>query len=153
MIEHNVILNGRGSGKTWTIMNEMHELILAGRRAELLVVFPDVHYLSWWRNMWDGLFPQVPMPRYISINNRVRVRGLQVAKIYVEDIDGYEQGIWDERFRDIWPCLFSPFNDEEVVFTSSWLPLNQRTHSRIASRESVIAAARKKMIERLVNDS
>lgn len=142
MIQFNVITNGRAGGKTWTIMHEMHDLILAGRRADVLVVFPNMSYLSWWRGMWEDLFPQIPMPRYISINNRERVRGLQVAKIYVEDIDTYENGIWDQRFYDIWPALRSAHNDEEVVFTSSWLDLNLRSHSRITKKSDVLRRLR-----------
>lgn len=134
MIEYNVILRGRGGGKTWTIMHEMHDLILAGRATDILVVFPDTNYLIWWRRMWSELFPQVPMPRYISIQRCERVRGLQVVKIYVEDIDGYEDGIYDQRFEYIWPCLRSPLGDEEVIFTSGWLVLNQRSHSKTIHR-------------------
>lgn len=139
-----MIFSGRQAGKTYTIMNEIHDLIVAGRRAEVLIVFPNMTYLHWWTRMWESMFPHIPMPKYVSIGNTMSVRGLRVAKIYVEDIDGYENGIYDERFNNIWPALFSALNDEEVVFTCSPFPLNQRSHSQYVTVADVMLKARKR---------
>ena len=125
MIDRNVIFGGRQVGKTYTIMQEINEWIVKGRRAEILVVFPTAEYVHWWSRMWQYHFHNTPMPEYITINNRLKVRGRFFSKVYVEDVDMYEHGIYDERLREIEVSLRTPLNDEEFVFTSSPIVLNQ----------------------------
>ena len=143
MIEFNVIQSPRQGGKTYTIMTEIHDWIVAGRLAEILIVFPAQNWVYWWTREWQSRFPYVPMPKYVTVNNTMSVRGARYSKIYVEDITSIEDGIYHPKLLDIWPCLLSPLDDEEVIFTCSPLELNQRSHSAKYTKWDVI----KKMIK------
>lgn len=144
MIEFNVIQSGRREGKTHTIMTEIHEWIVAGRLAEILIVFPAQNWVYWWTREWQSRFPYVPMPKYVTLTNTMSVRGARFSKIYVEDVDGIESGIYNPKLLDIYPCLLSPLGDEEVIFTCSPLELNQRSHNAETSKKMAMdkAAAR-----------
>lgn len=145
MTEYNIILSARQSGKTYRLMTEIHEMIVAGRYGEVLVVFPAHNWAHWWVRAWQDRFPWVPIPEHISINNTLNVRGRRLAKVYVEDVDQIQDGIYNERFNDIWPALVSPFGDEEVVFTSSLLDINQRSHSTNIKPVDVLKKTRKRL--------
>lgn len=133
-----VIQNGRGGGKSDAVMGEVHELIAAGRASEVLIVFPDQRQAYHWVRMWHDVFPFVLVPEYVTINNMLRVRGRQYSRIFIENVDTYENGIYEEKLDYLWPCLRSPFNDEEITFTSSPLELNQRSHSATSTRADML---------------
>lgn len=137
MIPAFVVQNNRQLGKTERIMHEIHEFMLAGRRRDVLVVLPAMSHLYFWKASWDSLFPQMPMPDYVTMTSRERVRGRQFAKIYVEDIDTYQEGIYDPALWDLWPALRSPHGGEEVVFTSSTISLNQKSHNVVHTPASL----------------
>jgi len=127
VIEYNVIQGGRQTGKSTALMTAVHQFIMDGNGAsEVLVVVPSHNYINWWTRTWQRRFPAIPVPPIISITNRMRVRGMQVKKIVVEDVNIYPDGISDIRLRDIFPAM----RDGEVVFTSSNdFPLNSKSHN------------------------
>lgn len=139
----NVVLNGWGKGKTYEIMSEIHDLIIAGRGSEILVVFPTLDYLHWWTRAWQDRFPQIPMVDYVSVTNTLKLRGRFYTKIYVEDIDLYDEGIYDERLIGITVSLRSHSNDEELVLTCSPTVLSLRSHSRITTSKDVMKRLKK----------
>ena len=143
MTEFNVIFNGRQMGKTYTIMTEIHDLIVAGRATEVLIVFPAVNWVHWWVREWQSRFPFVPMVDYTTINNNLNVRGKRYSKIYVEDVGNIDDGVHNNRLEDIFMTLLSPFNDEEVVFTCSPIELNQRSHNGRVTKADVFARYKK----------
>lgn len=95
-----VLPGGRGSGKTHAVMSEIHDLILAGERPKILVVFPDAHYVYWWGREWERRFP-FEMPRYTTIQRMDVVRGLRLRHVYVEDIDNVPDGIYNPKVNDL----------------------------------------------------
>lgn len=118
-----VIQSGRGSGKTYTIMQEIKEAIVAGTApSEIAVVLPDASYIHWWTRMWQHLMgTSVRPPEIMAYTNAgIRLRGARLKRLYIEDIDGYAEGVYDSRINDILPAA-----DEEVVFTSSWNVRNE----------------------------
>lgn len=127
MIERNVILGGRGSGKTYRIMTEIHELLTTGQRPEVLVVFPTLDYLHWWVRMWQDRFPHIQPPDYVSIASMHRIRGRRFSKVYVEDVDSVRDGIYNEAFRDI-EIAIAHSEDPEITFVSNWILENQKAH-------------------------
>lgn len=135
MVEHNVILGGRQSGKTWRIMHEIHDLIVAGQvKDSIVVVFPSLDQAYFWVRTWHDLFGTMQPPIYVTINNRLKLRGRILARIYVENVEHYDDGIYDERLQELQIGLHSVLGDEEVIYTSGWLPLNQRSHSKTVKR-------------------
>lgn len=124
---HSVIVSGKQMGKTYTMMTEIHDLIVRGRHGDVLVVFPTSNYLHWWVREWQNRFPWVPMVDYTIGNNVLKVRGRQYGKIYVEDVDAYPNGIYEDKFQDLNMCLVG--DDAEIVFSCSLLPVNQKSHN------------------------
>lgn len=130
MTEYNVIFAGRGVGKTTKIMEEIHNLILAGRHSEIVVVFPTLDRAYFWVRAWHSRYGAVAPPMHVSASNLLKLRGKIISKVYVEDVDSYEHGIYDEKLQEVRIGLRSVLGDDEVVFTCSPLELNQRSHSR-----------------------
>lgn len=114
-----VLFGTRQSGKTYTIMTEIHDLILAGERAGILVVFPNMSYVHWWINEWRRRFPSIPPPTYTSIESMDRVRGRRLRDVYVEDIDGVADGIYHEKLNYL-SVVLEP--DGSITYTYSPLP-------------------------------
>jgi hypothetical protein len=135
----NIIQRGRGGGKTYAIMTEINDLITQQRRQEILVVFPDHHYVYWWVGEWRRRFGSTPPPEYITVANRLKLRGRRVAKVYVEDVDQIPDGIYNDVFREIAPAMWSAFDDAEIICTSSWIGMNQITHPRITTAAEIQA--------------
>jgi len=133
----NVIQSNRGEGKTYQIMTEINELVVQQRRQDVMVVFPDVRYAYWWISAWRNRFGSTPPPDYITVQNRLKLRGRRLAKVYVEDVDTLESGIYDDLFAEIEPSMWSAHGDVEVVVTSSPIALNNRTHSRITTSADI----------------
>lgn len=125
VIESNVIVGGRGSGKTHTVMTEIHDRIIAGERADILVVFPQMSHLTWWGNAWKARFPHLPMPDYTSMKSMERVRGKRVKHIFVEDIDHDPDGIYAEKLQYLYPCIVG---DGSITFTYSPIVGNNIAH-------------------------
>lgn len=141
-----VIQNVRGGGKSDAVMGEIHELIVAGRGPEVLLVFPTQSQAYHWCRVWQDVFPFVPVPEFVTINNMLRVRGRQYSRIFIEDIHEYELGIYEPKLDYLWPCLRSRFNDEEVVFTSSPTELNARSHNATMTRADVWARYKRRKV-------
>lgn len=133
-----VIQNGRRGGKSNEVMGEVHELIVAGRASEVLIVFPDQRQAYHWIREWHDVFPYVPVPEYTTINNMLKVRGMRLSKVFIENVEDYENGIYEPKLDYLWPCLLSPFNDEEIVFTSSPTDLNWRSHSAVVRKADIV---------------
>lgn len=133
----NIIQGGRGSGKTYTIMTEINELIVQQRRPEIIVVFPHHHYVYWWLGEWRRRFGSTPPPDYVTVSNRLKLRGRQLAKVYVEDINEIPDGIHNEIFDELRLNLRSPLGDNEIVCTSGWILSNLKTHSKVTSAADI----------------
>ena len=100
----NVIYGDRQSGKTYRMMTEMHEMILAGARASMVVLFPELRMAENFRGAWVNRFPHVPMPDYaIVTGNMLPMRGRTAKHVYVENIDMLEEGIYDPRIVGYFP--------------------------------------------------
>lgn len=113
-----VIQNERGSGKTYTIMQEIKEAIVAGTApSEIAVVLLGSHRIHDWTRQWQYLMGTTVRPPEIMTHTTagIRLRGAHLKRLYVEDIDGYRDGIYDPRIMDIIHCT------KDVVFTSSCL--------------------------------
>lgn len=131
-----VIQGPRRTGKTTRMMSEIRDLIVAGRHGEVLVVFPEIRYADWWLRMWRSLYAAVSPPKYVTISNLIPARGRYLSKVYIEDIDNYDEGIYDPRLEDL--VLYSQLGDEEAVFTSSPHEINERSHSRTVSKHEMM---------------
>lgn len=118
MTEH-VIYNDRQGGKTYTIMTEIHDLILAGERPWIMVVFPTMNYVHWWGRMWMARFPSIPLPNYTSVQGMDRVRGRKLRHVFVEDIDGVVDGIYDPKLNHLRAALVP---GGTITFTCSQIP-------------------------------
>lgn len=125
MIERNVIFGPRQSGKTYAIMTDIHDRIISGERSDVLVVFPAMSHLTWWRDEWNKRFPHLPMPDYTSMNAMERVRGKRVKHVYVEDIDSDGDGIYADKLTWLYPCIIG---DGSITFTCSPIPGNDTAH-------------------------
>lgn len=118
-----VIQNGRGAGKTYTIMQEIKEAIVAGTApSEIAVVLPGSYHIHNWTRQWQYLMGTAMRPPEIMSYTTagIRLRGARLKRLYIEDIDGYAEGVYDSRINDILPAA-----DEEIVFTSSWNVRNE----------------------------
>lgn len=127
MIDKQIIFAGRGGGKTYKIMTEIHDLIKAGERSDIVVVFPTMNYLHWWAREWQDRFPFVAMPFYTSMVAMERVRGLRFKHAYIEDIDKDPEGIYSEKIG-AW-LVFSLLEGGTITFTCSDSGHGDRSHS------------------------
>ena len=116
-----VLFNNRQGGKTWAIMDEIKELAVQNRTAEVLVIVPSMSHREWWIREWRSKYPALTCPRIESLQSPVGVRGRRFEKIYIEDIDVNPEGIYDQKLWDVWPCL-AWAREPEVTFTCSPLP-------------------------------
>lgn len=87
MVTEYIMTGGRGSGKTYASMTEIHELIIAGERPTILVVFPERSDVQWWFEEWNYRFPHIPMPNYTGIDNMLGIRGRRWRHVYIEHAD------------------------------------------------------------------
>lgn len=141
-----VILGERRAGLTSTLHSEIHDQVVKGQRRNL-VVFPSANYIHAFVRTWHDDFPFVPVPDYTLIGNLLKIRGMQYQCIYVEDVQNYEEGIYDPRLELLYISLFN--NDTvEVLFTASKLPLNGRTHSANIKPADVLVKTRKRLWNR-----
>lgn len=138
MIERTFIQNGRGTGKTYTLMSLVREQISETGHDSVVVVLPDHSYKRWWFREWRARFGTVvPLPFSVVSDNLLPLRGrFGLVKAYVEDIDTYEDGIYDERLHNL---ILSLVEGGEILFTSGRNTLNQRTHSRIITKQELMA--------------
>jgi hypothetical protein len=125
MIERTIIQRGRGCGKTYALMGMIHDEIVAGRRGELILVLPQMPHLHWWTREWENRFPRVPFPAYTHINSMERVRGRRFRKVYVDDVDLLDDGIYNDKLQYLYPSL-AAYDDAEIVYTASPIPENQK---------------------------
>lgn len=150
MIERYVLQGGRGGGKTYAIMTEIHDRIIAGERANILVIFPTMNHLTWWRDAWNQRFPHIPMPDYTSMGAMNRVRGKRVKHVYVEDIDSSDEGIYAEKFMWLYPCIQS---HGTITFTCSPIIGNDTAHREPPppTRKDIIEAEKAKILQRIID--
>lgn len=106
-----IIQRGRGGGKTYDIMTEAHAFLIA--RESVLIVLPNIRAVEYWFAEWNKRFPYATRPEYITIDNRLRIRGRNYHHVYVENVSDYEYGIWDERLFDV------RISARTMTFTSS----------------------------------
>lgn len=138
-----VILGDRRQGLTSTIQSDIHEQVVKGQRANL-VVFQAINRVHWFIRMWHDDFPFVPPPEYTTIVNRLKVRGMQFQRIYIEDVHEYDEGIYDPRFEELYMSLLHK-DDVEVVFTASRTQINGRSHSANIKPADVMVNAKKRL--------
>lgn len=155
MIQREIIFGGRQSGKTHTIMNEIHDLIRAGERDNILVIFPTMSYLHWWTRAWQRLFPHVPMIRYTSMQAMNRVIGLRVKHVFVEDIEHTTWGIDSPELNWLYPALSE---DATITFTCSPTVLGDRSHSQSKTpaeirRETLRKIRKQRQIDKAIDDA
>ena len=143
MIDRQIIFAGRGGGKTYRIMTEIHDLIKAGERSDIVVVFPTMNYLHWWTRAWQERFPFVAMPFYTSMQAMERVRGRRFKYAYVEDIDTDPEGIYNEKICD-W-LVFSMLEGGTITFTCGINLLNERSHNEHKTPAEIMRETRLKM--------
>lgn len=127
MIEKQIIFGDRRSGKTYRMMTEIYDLVSAGHRNEILIIFPAMSYLHYWQREWERRFPFVPMIRYTSLNAMDRVRGMYVKHVFIEDINFEQDGINSEQLRWLYPCFRG---DGTITFTASPTTLSLRSHNK-----------------------
>lgn len=116
-----VVFRDRRMGKTSLIMDEIHELAVQNRTAEVLVAVSNMRHRDWWIREWRSKYPALAHPHIISMTNLLPIRGRRFEKVYIEDIDIDLEGIYSDRVQDIWPVL-AWARDPELIFTCS--PLN-----------------------------
>lgn len=135
-----VMQSNRRCGKTYTIMTEIHDLIIQGRRSEILVVCPSLNYVYWWVREWQRRFPHLPMVDYTSMQAMDRVRGKWYSRIFVEDINlsPSEEGMYDEKLNLL--RFTARAEDAEIVYTCCPSSLSLRSHSKRASVTELIKA-------------
>lgn len=116
-----VVFKDRRMGKTSLIMDEIHELAVKNRTAEVLVAVSNMRHRDWWIREWRSKYPALAPPHIISMTNALPIRGRRFEKVYIEDIDIDLEGVYSDRVQDIWPVL-AWAREPELIFTCS--PLN-----------------------------
>lgn len=114
MVAEYVMTGGRGSGKTYASMTEIHELILAGERPTILIVLQELDDLNWWYEMWNQRFPHIPMPTYTTLRNTLGVSGRRWKHVYIEYATDMDDG-W--RNGKLWGTVLCNLSaDAEIVY-------------------------------------
>ena len=132
---------GRQSGKTYTIMQEIHNLILEGLRPTILLVFVTASQAAYWQAQWNLLFPHLPMPRYVTVENRLGARGFTFSNVYIENVNLLDEGIYDNRLMEIGTSV-KP--EGSITFTYSPTALSNRSHSRTVTKENLLVSMAQK---------
>lgn len=130
-----VLPGPRQGGKTYQFMTEIHELIQQGRRSEILVVFPEMGYLHFWTREWEQRFPHVPTTDYTVMESMDRIRGKYYGEIFVEDIETYQEGIYEDKIQYLYAALTE---GGSITFSYSPTGLSQRSHSKKTSVADLI---------------
>lgn len=148
-----VVFRPRGMGKTTLIMDEIHELAVQNRTQEVLVVVHDARHGQWWENVWRDKYPALRPPRIMSIQNTLPIRGRRFEKIYVEDVDVQEDGIYSVKLRDVLPALVFA-RDPELIFTCSPLDIKfeapHERDKREAEEKVQARTARRRFMDQLI---
>lgn len=121
MAEEFVRFAPRQAGKTYATMTEIHDLILAGERPGIMVVFPTMSYVHWWGRAWMERYPSIPMPNYTSAQAMDRVRGRRLRHVFVEDVDTIQDGYRNEKFDYLYAAVAND-PDATITYTCSPLP-------------------------------
>lgn len=122
-MDHIVLHGPRQSGKTTLIMAEIHEQVLLGNRAHLLLVFNEVFQAETWLAEWHNLYPSVTAPDYMTTDNPLKISGRVFTRAYIENIDVYREGIFDPKLQYVLDQV-----TEVVTYTSSPTVLSSRSH-------------------------
>lgn len=144
-----IIQGPRQSGKTTKMMEEVFAQHTGDRRGEVLVVFPDKMQAEFWIKTWRARYPSTPVPAYTTISDRLKVRGRIFSAVYFENIDHLTDGWWDQRIGELCIGLQQIGNNLPIfTFTSSPIPLNQRTHVATVTKQNVMENTRKRWLRR-----
>lgn len=122
-----VIQAGRGAGKTYNMMTAVHEYVQAHSWEGVVIVVPDHRMVHWWVRSWQERFPFLSVPNVLSVRSLDRVRGTRLRRVYIEDVDRFEDGIYDQSLEMVWFALRG--DDSEVYVTSSLNRLNDAAHT------------------------
>lgn len=114
MVETFVIQNQRQTGKTYTLMSEIHDLIVAGHQEDVVIYGPNHEWLYHWTRMWRERFNVLPFPDYVLGDNFLGVRHRMYRYVFVDDIDFLNDGIYSSLLQ----YLFA-LHPEQMTFTCS----------------------------------
>lgn len=129
-----IVFNGRRTGKTTWVMQQIHDLAIQNRTHEVLVVVSDSRMREFWVRTWRFEYPALTVPKIVTISNPLEARGRRFEKIFIEDIEDNEEGIYDHKLlMDVLPCLINA-RDPEVVFTCSPSPFSYEPLHKQESR-------------------
>lgn len=129
------------------MMQMIHDLIVDGRRSEILVVLPDQHSVFWWTRMWNTLYPFLPMVEYTTAQNMLKIRGASFTKAFVENVDLYPDGIYDLKLAELVINLHAAV-DPEIVYSVTPIELNQRSHNAVIKPAAVLERTKRRLFSR-----
>lgn len=149
-----VYVKDRQGGKTTWLLDQVHNLVVAGRGSEVLIVVSNTRMIEYTKKAWRSRFPALRMPDIIALTNTIGTRGRRYSKIFVDDIEVSPYGWADDKISDLLPCLVWA-DDPEVFFTASPYepfpdpPTKQELAAIDAERRRRVRAQRKAMQDNL----
>lgn len=130
-----VINSSRGLGRTPGIIEEIQAAL--GARESVLVVCHSGPDIEEFMAIWNDRLPYYARPEYMSMNNRIRAYGRRFDRVYVEDVEFLDGGIYDPYImQDILPSV-----QKSITFTAAPTELSQRSHVIPPPSEAVEEAA------------
>ena len=124
-----IIQAGRGAGKTYNMMTAVQEYVNAHSWEGVLVVVPDHRMVHWWVREWQQRFPFLTVPKVLSVRSLDRVRGYRLHRVFIDNVDWLEDGIYDQDLDMVWFALRGDAYEAEVYVTSSLNRLNDSAHT------------------------
>ena len=120
-----IVQAGRGAGKTYSLMNEINDALKTTNWSEVMVVFPEAQYAHWWIREWQIRFPAARVPNYVTANSTYRARGHSLRRVYIEDVDQFPDGIYDDSLQTVFFGI--RFDNATVLANSNTILINART--------------------------
>lgn len=122
-----VIQAGRRAGKTYNMMTAVQEYVNAHSWEGVLVVVQDHRMVHWWMREWQQRFPFLTVPKVLSVRSLDRVRGYRLRRVFIDNVDMLEDGIYDQDLQMVWFALRDA--EAEVYVTSGLNRLNDSAHT------------------------
>ena len=118
MQSNRVFVHGgqRQSGKTTWLMGEVYDYVRTNGSARVVVSLPTYQALKLWSDMWRSKYT-IPVPKCVVATNTLPVRGFPADRVFIDEVNWLQDGIYDEKVMDLAMCLANGGVDAAMIMT------------------------------------
>lgn len=118
MLSKRVFVHGgpRRSGKTTWLMEGVYDYVRTNGSARVVVSLPTYQALKSWSDLWRSKYT-IPVPKCIVATNTLPVRGFPADRVFIDEVNWLQDGIYDEKVMDLLMCLAYGDPDAAMIMT------------------------------------